>query len=329
MPSNAPTIDFDDYLAYERARHTSEHAIASLVSELGVLFLTTALLWTTFESDRLLTWLAFACIASFVAFWFHRGLTPDNSQFSVIKWKVAILATTFLVGFSWGVLPLFFYSEDDTWYLVILVTMYTGYISGALGVNVTFQPSLIAFVSGITIPFASAMFYYDASIYKTIGGLSLFYTTSILYVSKKSSALFVESTRRQYENETLVKKLAEEKAAVEQAVIAKNRFLASASHDLRQPLNAINLFIEALKPVQKETLRQDIIGKVKRSLKALNGMLHSLLDISKLDAKAIDNIPKDVNLFTTVKQIIVEYQENAPHLNFANNINHDMSVFIE
>jgi len=321
--------DFDSFLAYQRARHTSEHAVASLVSELGVLLLTVSLMWNTFDSNQLLTWLGFACIASFTAYWFHRTLTPDNASFSVSRWKFAILITTFFVGFSWGAFPLLFFSYNDIWYLAILVSIYTGYISGALGVNVTFQPSLIAFVSGITIPFASAMFYYDASIYKTIGGLSLFYTASILYVSKNSSTLFIESTRRQYDNETLVKNLAEEKAAVEQAVVAKNRFLASASHDLRQPLNAISLFVEALKPVQEETLRQEIIGKVKRSLNALNGMLHSLLDISKLDAKAIENYPKNINLLTTVKQIFVEYQEKAPHLDFTYHIDHDVSVFID
>jgi len=321
--------DFDSFLAYQRARHTSEHAVASLVSELGVLLLTVSLMWNTFDSNQLLTWLGFACIASFTAYWFHRTLTPDNASFSVSRWKFAILITTFFVGFSWGAFPLLFFSYNDIWYLAILVSIYTGYISGALGVNVTFQPSLFAFVLGITVPFAAAMFYYEGDLYTAIAGLSIFYTSSILYVSKNSSALFVESTRRQFENEILVSELAKEKAAVEQAVIAKDRFLASASHDLRQPLNAISLFVEALKPMLKESAGKEIISKLGLSLKALNGMLHSLLDISKLDAKAIDNNPKDIDLTTLVKQLCDEYQEKARHLRITYDIPPDVLVFVD
>ena len=318
--------DFETYLAHERARYAKEHAGIGLYSQFGVLILTTVLMWTTFDSSKLLLWFFGAVTVSLVSFFWLLNLTVESPYFTVRRWKVARVATSFLVGMSWAIMPVFFFSYDDVWFIAIIVAIYTGYISGALSVNVTFQESLLAFVLGITIPFFCAMFFREGTTYQAIAGLSIFYTTAVLYVSRGSSKLFINGIRRQYENEILLKELAREKETVEQAVRAKDRFLASASHDLRQPLNAIRLFVEALGPMQHEPLGNEILTKVRKSLKGLNSMLHSLLDISKLDARAIDNNPKDLNLDTIVAQLYDEYKEKAPHLEFERDIENDITV---
>jgi len=321
--------NFDSYLANERARHTGEHALSSLISELSVLLLTTTLMWNIFDSLKLLLWLFISILISLTAFWAHVNLQPEKLHYSVARWTIASISTSFLVGFSWAMMPVLFFAYDNVWYISIMVAIYTGYVSGALAVSVTFMPGLLAFVLGITIPFAGAMFFRQGDLYLAIGGLSIFYVTAILYVSQGSSKLFVESIRRQYENENLLAELAREKDAVEQAVTAKDRFLASASHDLRQPLNAIRLFVEALEPIQKEPLGNQIVDKLRQSLKALNGMLHSLLDISRLDAKVIDNEPKHLNLSTLVAQLCDEYQEKAPHLEIGSDIETNITVYAD
>jgi CheY-like chemotaxis protein/two-component sensor histidine kinase len=123
--------------------------------------------------------------------------------------------------------------------------------------------------------------------------------------------------------------LAREKEAVEQAVAAKDRFLASASHDLRQPLNAISLFAVALRPLQTKPLGNEIVDKILLSLKGLNGMLHSLLDISRLDANVVENQPKHIALQTLVNQLCDEYQEKAPHLTISCHIEQQITVFVD
>lgn len=87
------------------------------------------------------------------------------------------------------------------------------------------------------------------------------------------------SDRKQAEAELLVAK-----QHAESANIAKTRFLAAASHDLRQPIQAINLFRDALARTDLSEEQKTISGFLSRSVQALGDLLYSLLDISKLDA---------------------------------------------
>lgn len=73
---------------------------------------------------------------------------------------------------------------------------------------------------------------------------------------------------------------------LELANLAKSRFLAVASHDLRQPLHALGLFIAEL-PAHVHTIEgRRIVGRIDAAVAAVNEMLNSLLDISRLDAGA-------------------------------------------
>lgn len=80
--------------------------------------------------------------------------------------------------------------------------------------------------------------------------------------------------------------LAEAGAGAERANEAKTRFLAAASHDLAQPLNAARLFISSLERHALPQPTAALIGQVENSLSAAESLLSSLLDISRLDAGA-------------------------------------------
>ncbi|MEI7613111.1 MAG: ATP-binding protein [Betaproteobacteria bacterium] len=74
------------------------------------------------------------------------------------------------------------------------------------------------------------------------------------------------------------------KQQADSANMAKTRFLAAASHDLRQPIQAINLFRDALAQTELNAEQKTIAGFLSRSVHSLGELLYSLLDISKLDA---------------------------------------------
>ncbi len=91
--------------------------------------------------------------------------------------------------------------------------------------------------------------------------------------------------REQYENQALVEealRLAKEEA--EGAVSSKTRFLAAASHDLLQPINAAKLFISTLTEQSRETSMADTVDRLVRSFNSIEQLLHALLDISRLDS---------------------------------------------
>jgi methyl-accepting chemotaxis protein len=71
---------------------------------------------------------------------------------------------------------------------------------------------------------------------------------------------------------------------LELANLAKSRFLAAASHDLRQPLHALNLFLDQRRSETDRVERLRLDAQIDTAVAAMNELFNSLLDISKLDA---------------------------------------------
>jgi signal transduction histidine kinase/CheY-like chemotaxis protein len=83
---------------------------------------------------------------------------------------------------------------------------------------------------------------------------------------------------------TLEHKVEERTRQLEVANLAKSRFLAAASHDLRQPLHALGLFVAQLHGRVRADERRRIVARIDAALSAMNELFNALLDISKLDA---------------------------------------------
>jgi PAS domain S-box-containing protein len=108
-----------------------------------------------------------------------------------------------------------------------------------------------------------------------------------LVVQRLSGDKYLAMGRDATERERSMKELAAARDLALEANLAKTRFLAAASHDLRQPIQAIGLFHHALKRTgltEEQQLLHDLLGKSARNL---GDLLNSLLDISKLDAAAV------------------------------------------
>jgi signal transduction histidine kinase/CheY-like chemotaxis protein len=80
---------------------------------------------------------------------------------------------------------------------------------------------------------------------------------------------------------------------LEEANRAKSRFLAAASHDLRQPLHALNLFVTQLRSERDPAEKDRVVARIDAAVSAMNELFNALLDISKLDAGVLaPNISK-------------------------------------
>ena len=81
--------------------------------------------------------------------------------------------------------------------------------------------------------------------------------------------------------------LREKKEEAETATLAKSRFLAAASHDLRQPTHALGMFVARLAQLPHGPETQQLITNLEASVKAMQDLLDALLDISRLDAQSV------------------------------------------
>lgn len=82
--------------------------------------------------------------------------------------------------------------------------------------------------------------------------------------------------------------LKQAKAQAEQANREKTRFLAAASHDLRQPLNSAVLFLESMEEGRLASTERGLLQRARVALASLNNLLGTLLDVARLDSGSIE-----------------------------------------
>lgn len=104
---------------------------------------------------------------------------------------------------------------------------------------------------------------------------------------------------------TLQRSTEQARRDAEEANTAKSRFLAQASHDLRQPVHAIGLFLNSLTQTGLAPQQRAIVDRIDRSLQGVAELFRSLLDISTLDSGAVTPTREPVRiaqLFWTLEQ---------------------------
>lgn len=119
--------------------------------------------------------------------------------------------------------------------------------------------------------------------------------------------------RQQYEEKARVEeKLREAKERAEAAVSSKTRFLAAASHDLLQPINAAKLMISTLKDATRESAVFPMVDRLQSSFTSTEQLLHSLLDISRLDSSDSAALsPSDICLGTLMQGVYDDQKQLA------------------
>ena len=90
--------------------------------------------------------------------------------------------------------------------------------------------------------------------------------------------------------------------------MAKTRFLAAASHDLRQPVQALTMYMAALQREPSAAARSDLMLRMNQSLQALGGMFDVLLDVSRLDAGLLPVNAAPLRLDTLLERLVDEHR---------------------
>ena len=109
------------------------------------------------------------------------------------------------------------------------------------------------------------------------------------------------------------RELQDQKERAEQANRAKTQFLAAASHDLRQPLQAAGLFVGTLRLRNRDPEIGALIDRVERALGNLEGVLEALLDISRLDAGVVEARVTRIPLAAVFRSLQETFAESAAH----------------
>jgi FixJ family two-component response regulator/PAS domain-containing protein len=101
------------------------------------------------------------------------------------------------------------------------------------------------------------------------------------------------------------------KRGAEQANLAKSRFLAATSHDLRQPLQSLALLQGLLEAKIKDPGAEDLLGRLAQTLVTMSAMLNTLPDINQIEAEMVQATPIDFVIGDLVARVCDEFTEQA------------------
>jgi signal transduction histidine kinase/ActR/RegA family two-component response regulator len=141
-----------------------------------------------------------------------------------------------------------------------------------------------------------------------------------LVAGREQLRQFRESMRMRDENAALLARLEQERSVVQAALeearlanAAKNRFLAAASHDLRQPLHALTMFLGTLGFHVAGSEGRRLLGRANDTVRVLDEQFNSLLDLSRFDAGAVSAKPVPFRLDELLTRVVDEFRPQAEH----------------
>jgi len=167
-----------------------------------------------------------------------------------------------------------------------------GLCTGAVATTGGYRPAFLAFVVPTLVPLSAmwALVTTDAAhrwVEYSTGVLILLFGLMLLSLARDAFRLLKESVEIRQEQVVLNRQLRAALDDAQAANRAKTRFLASASHDLRQPMHTISLFSAALTMRPLDDATRQIAVHMNTALQALSAQLDALLDVSKLDAGVV------------------------------------------
>jgi signal transduction histidine kinase/ActR/RegA family two-component response regulator len=248
-----------------------------------------AIAWTEAPTAAVVAWwIAVVVAREWRAGLLHR-ITSDRSTPIADRLRTTIRSNA-LLGACNGSAALFMLWLDPA-RDAILTMILVSWGAGAVSTSSTVMRAFVAYAAFLFVPTALMWFVSGSALGVAIGALVLMFFGVQSRFARRNLETFEESYRIRLENDALARSLQAEReqlaAARDIAVQAnqeKSRFLAAASHDLRQPLQAMSLNVGALQRVSMAGEPGAIVDDVALSLAQLRSMLDALLDLSKLDA---------------------------------------------
>jgi signal transduction histidine kinase/CheY-like chemotaxis protein len=200
-------------------------------------------------------------------------------------------------------------NRQDTQIIALLVIFaVTGGSVGAMG---AYLPAFFAFFFAVAVVPALWLFSSGDAWHITVGALFVLWFAAVAEQARRTAAQFADTIRLRLENQDLVQDLRREKAFAEEANVAKSRFLASASHDLRQPVHAMSLFVAALRAHQMNPEARGLLDHIDMSVRSLSGLFGGLLDISRLDAGVVEVRRTGFAVQPLMERVCKDFQSDA------------------
>ncbi len=251
-------------------------------------------------------WFAFQCFLCIAWLLFLNAFKRNAAVFKPF-WSYISTITSMFYGLLWGIGWILFAENEQTNHAILYIVICSGVVSGGFFATAFYFPSMLAFAISSITPIIFNFMINGSSLHPWLGGAIAIYALTFFAFTLNLHFFLLDSLIRREREITLSRRLEEEKKQTELAHQEKNRFLAAASHDLRQPLQAIHFFQYALEKQLPIDQDWSVFKKMQESTQSLTELLDALLDISKLDAGGIDIRHQPVFLHELLHRVYQRY----------------------
>ena len=290
QPSGASLrgVQFQESLEAEQARFVHRTVPNAAIGGLFVVSLVVIVFRAVVPERALYAWLgAFVLLTLLrVPGWlrFRRvQFGPGTSR----RWLREASIASFASGALWGVGSLFLFPEGQLTYQYTFAVALIFMAVACLFSYGPHFPTFLAFFVPSILPGVIGMAAQGQTQQNAFAAGLCVIAIIVLWSRRSFNRMFVDSMRFRFENVELITQITVQKESAEAANLAKSRLLAAASHDLRQPIHALNLYLGAFTQVPLPRPASLILGKVRQCAQIMDEMFRTLLDVSKLDAGAV------------------------------------------
>lgn len=295
----------------EQAKILYQQSPIVLLASLLLLVLVISIFKSRLEQGFLIPWATWILILTSARAYLIRSFHKQGKIESPDNWLKLYTVTTFLSGISWGVFLLQVLNPVSGNEILLLSFILTGMIAGALLPLSCYLPAYFVFSIPMLTPFAINMFTLEGMAFSSTGFLVIIFLVSMLGFSTLVNRNILDTIKLRISNIDLLEDLKTQKKLADIANSQKSRFLAATSHDLRQPLYALDLYLGALRTELQHFKQFELLDKVQISSKTLADLLNALMDVSKLDSGGVANNPEYFDLMGALVAICIEYEQQA------------------
>jgi len=227
------------------------------------------------------------------------------------RWASGFTALALTSGTLWGigVVAIAASGGIDTELLVLMVS--SGIAAGAGLSYGSYLPTFYARFLPTNLPYVAWSIFQADALHWFLALFAVVFMAGIMQLVSQYNYTVVEMLRLRFENVDLVRGLRQQTDAANLANVTKSRFLAAASHDLRQPVHALNLFVGALQGCNMDSTAQRLVKQIDGSIAALDNLFVSLLDISKLDAGIVSLDSRDFGIQPVLERVRHDHAAEA------------------
>lgn len=288
---------------------------AHVAGHVGLSLLVAAGAWLAVPHARVAVWLAWMLGLALTfagGLWMFRQRTRahDVQPRDLALWKTVHLWMVVLPGLGWGSIGFLFVPGAQINNLMVMTSF-----AGALAYSaVSNAHDLRGFLVSVSLASVLLMTQIPAVFGAqswAIAGMCVLYFAVMAWVARNAHQTLLESIQLRLANEELAQKNAQIAARAEQANRDKSEFLAAASHDLRQPVHALLLLIEAYRQQEPQAAHHPLILNIANAGQSIGVLFNALMELSRLESGTERLVPTEVVLTQSMTHVLARSQPEA------------------